>query len=435
TRGAGRGGMELLRKILRNTVSVKVREYVKDYCRQNGLLTLSVFAVVTGCVLGFLLRSLNLSTQAKIYFSFPGELLMRMLKMLILPLITSSLMSGLSAMDTKASGRLGVLTITYYLWTTFIAVIVGIILVLIIHPGTGTEKETGHHVGSGPVMTSADALLDLIRYTEPYRTDLVPIVVTTGVKESQANYVYVMPDYHNPQLGHPVFLDITPAPDVKYKIMGERGAPLVNVCQCVNECVMKIINAAMWYFPFGIVFLVAGKILDMHDPAHLGEKLGMYFVTVLAGLFVHGLVLLPLFFYILTHKNPFAYIRGLLQALAVAAIFIAQVNDYELDFGQLVTISDRFRTMINVLGDALAAGIMAHLCKKDFEKAAVAAAAAATANTTGVPTRRDTVISFGNQSVTLSEAPLMAHRCDYVFDVDGEQVTEKPMPCYNLCQV
>ena len=74
-------------------------------------------------------------------------------------------MSGLSAMDTKASGRLGVLTITYYLWTTFIAVIVGIILVLVIHPGTGTEKD-GHRAGSGPVMTSADALLDLIRYTQ-----------------------------------------------------------------------------------------------------------------------------------------------------------------------------------------------------------------------------------------------------------------------------
>lgn len=73
-----------------------------------------------------------------------------------------SLMSGLSAMDTRASGRLGVLTITYYLWTTFIAVIVGIVLVLIIHPGTGSEKD-GHHSHSGPVMTSADALLDLIR--------------------------------------------------------------------------------------------------------------------------------------------------------------------------------------------------------------------------------------------------------------------------------
>jgi solute carrier family 1 (glutamate transporter) protein 7 len=37
--------------------------------------------------------------------------------------------------------------------------------------------------------------------------------------ESQANYVYVMPDHNNPQLGHPVFLEITPAPDIKYKII------------------------------------------------------------------------------------------------------------------------------------------------------------------------------------------------------------------------
>ncbi|TNN78284.1 Excitatory amino acid transporter 5 [Liparis tanakae] len=558
---------EWLKKMMKHLFSWKVGVFVKDYCRRNGLLTLSVFAVVSGCALGFGLRPYNLSTQAKIYFSFPGELLMRMLKMLILPLITSSLMSGLSAMDTKASGRLGVLTITYYLWTTFIAVIVGIVLVLIIHPGTGSEKD-GHHSSTGPVMTSADALLDLIRNMIPsnlieatfqqYRTDLVPIVQNADVKESQANYVYVMPDYHNPQLGHPVFLEITPAPDVKYKIvpstskgmnvlgivifsatmglllgkMGERGAPLVNVCQCINECVMKIINAAMWYFPFGIVFLVAGKILDMHDPAHLGEKLGMYFITVLSGLFVHGLILLPLFYYFFTRKNPFPFIRGLLQALvialatssssatlpitmkcllencgvdrqiarfvlpvgatinmdgtalyeAVAAIFIAQVNEYDLDFGQLVTISitataasigaagipqaglvtmvivltsvglppadislivaidwvlDRFRTMINVLGDALAAGIMNHLCRKDFEKEAAQAAAStlAEADNGGGPNRRDTVISFGNQSVAMSDAPLISHRCDYVFEVDGESVTERPLACYNLCQV
>lgn len=51
-----------------------------------------------------------------------------------------------------------------------------------------------------------------------YRTDLVPIIQNSDVKESQANYVYVMPDYHNPKLGHPVFLEITPAPDIKYKI-------------------------------------------------------------------------------------------------------------------------------------------------------------------------------------------------------------------------
>lgn len=72
------------------------------------------------------------------------------------------------------------------------------------------------------------------------------------------------------------------------------------------------------YFPFGIIFLVAGKILDMQDPSTLGKKLGWYGVTVLAGLFIHGLILLPLFYFLLTRKNPFSYIRGLLQAMVIA---------------------------------------------------------------------------------------------------------------------
>lgn len=55
--------MERLKKLLKSMVSPKFRAYVKDYCKRNGLLTLSVIAVVMGCVLGFLLRSLNLSTQ------------------------------------------------------------------------------------------------------------------------------------------------------------------------------------------------------------------------------------------------------------------------------------------------------------------------------------------------------------------------------------
>uniref|UniRef100_A0A3P9H5G1 Amino acid transporter n=1 Tax=Oryzias latipes TaxID=8090 RepID=A0A3P9H5G1_ORYLA len=484
---------ERIKSFFVDSVTGDLVRNVRDFCKRNGLLTLSVVAVITGCMLGFTLRGTQLSSQAKIYFSFPGELLMRMLKMLILPLITSSLMSGLSSMESKACCRMGVLTVTYYLWTTFIAVVVGIILVIIIKPGVGTEMDS-NRLGGGPVMTSADALLDLISFMTPcnqlavslqYKTDLIPIL-KVPTRTITPNFVYVIPDESNPN-GRTVYLELTPPPEVMYKTspgtsqqmnvlgivifsatmglllgrMGERGAPLVNVCQCINECVMKIINAAVWYFPFGIIFLVAGKILDMQDPSTLGRKLGWYGITVLAGLFVHGLILLPLFYFLLTRKNPFTYIRGLLQAMvialatssssatlpitmkcllenchvdrqiarfvlpvgatinmdgtalyeAVAAIFIAQVNDYELDFGQLVTISitataasigaagipqaglvtmvivltsvglppdditlivaidwilDRFRTMINVLGDALAAGIIGHLCRKDF---------------------------------------------------------------------
>lgn len=72
------------------------------------------------------------------------------------------------------------------------------------------------------------------------------------------------------------------------------------------------------YFPFGIVFLIAGKILEMDDPTAVGKKLGYYAVTVVCGLVVHGLFILPLLYFFITKKNPIVFIRGILQALLIA---------------------------------------------------------------------------------------------------------------------
>uniref|UniRef100_A0A8C2KQC9 Amino acid transporter n=1 Tax=Cyprinus carpio TaxID=7962 RepID=A0A8C2KQC9_CYPCA len=461
---------------------------VKGVCKQNGLLILSVLAVVIGCLLGFFLRSKNLSEQEVKYFQFPGELLMRMLKMLILPLVVSSLMSGLAALDAKCSSRLGLITVSYYLWTTFLAVVVGIVMVLIIHPGGMAQKEDSEDSGK-PIMSSADALLDLIRNMFP--ANLVQATfqqVRIHKTTTRRALIYGIQDDNGTDIQN-FQLDLTPPPDVVMRTlpgtsegmnvlgivifsatmgimlgrMGPNGSALVNFCQSLNEAVLKIVAIVIWYFPFGIVFLVAGKILEMSDPSAMGKKLGFYAITVVMGLILHGLFILPSMYFFITKKSPIVYIRGILQALlislatssssatlpitfkcllennhidrriirfvlpvgatinmdgtalyeAVAAIFIAQVNNYELDFGQIITISitataasigaagipqaglvtmvivltsvglptdditliiavdwalDRFRTMVNVMGDALATGIMAHICRKDFIK-------------------------------------------------------------------
>ncbi|KAG8518957.1 Excitatory amino acid transporter 5, partial [Galemys pyrenaicus] len=480
------------------TVLRALRTRGRDVCKRNGLLILSVLSVIVGCLLGFFLRTRRLSPQEISYFQFPGELLMRMLKMLILPLVVSSLMSGLASLDAKTSSRLGILTVAYYLWTTFLAVIVGIIMVSVIHPGGAAQKEVTEQSGK-PIMSSADALLDLIRNMFPanlveatfkqHRTKTTPIVKSPPLASEVSPrriLIYSVQEENGSRVQN-FALDLTPPPEVVYKSepgtsdgmnvlgivifsaamgimlgrMGDSGTPLVSFCQCLNEAVMKIVAVAVWYFPFGIVFLIAGKILEMDDPTAVRKKLGFYAITVVCGLVVHGLVILPLLYFFITKKNPIVFIRGVLQALlialatssssatlpitfkcllennridrriarfvlpvgatinmdgtalyeAVATIFIAQVNNYELDFGQLITISitataasigaagipqaglvtmvivltsvglptddialiiavdwalDRFRTMINVLGDALAAGIMAHICRKDF---------------------------------------------------------------------
>ncbi|XP_049586508.1 excitatory amino acid transporter 5-like [Syngnathus scovelli] len=477
---------------------------VKNVCKQNGLLIMSVLAVVIGCLLGFFLRTKRLSEQEVKYFQFPGELLMRMLKMLILPLVVSSLMSGLAALDAKCSSRLGLITVSYYLWTTFVAVIVGIVMVSVIHPGGAAQKEDSED-SSKPIMSSADALLDLIRNMFPanlvqatfqqYRTSSQYTVQTKPTSAQTMSQlvtrqplIYGIQDDNGSDVQN-FSLDLTPPPDVLVKTkegtsdgmnvlgivifsatmgimlgrMGPNGSALVNFCQSLNEAVLKIVAIVIWYFPFGIVFLVAGKILEMSDPSAMGKKLGFYAVTVVFGLVLHGLFILPAMYFFITKKSPIVYIRGILQALlialatssssatlpitfkcllennhidrriirfvlpvgatinmdgtalyeAVAAIFIAQVNNYELDFGQIITISitataasigaagipqaglvtmvivltsvglptddisliiavdwalDRFRTMVNVMGDALATGIMAHICRKDFIK-------------------------------------------------------------------
>lgn len=137
---------------------------VVRFVRQNLLIVLMVLAIVIGVSLGIGLRDhWSPSDARKIHFlRFPGDLLMNMLKMLILPLIVSSLISSLAALDTHASGRLGVRAIVYYLTTTLAAVIIGIILVLAIQPGhqgSGEYTRAGKERDGNPI----DALLDLIR--------------------------------------------------------------------------------------------------------------------------------------------------------------------------------------------------------------------------------------------------------------------------------
>jgi Na+/H+-dicarboxylate symporter len=96
--------------------------------------------------------------------------------------------------------------------------------------------------------------------------------------------------------------------------MGKRGEPMLQFFLILNEIVMKLIKLVMWYSPIGIMFLVAGKILEIDDLVKLAQSLGMYALTVLTGLAIHSLVTLPIIFYTVTRRNPFAFYRGMLQA-------------------------------------------------------------------------------------------------------------------------
>ncbi|XP_069505671.1 excitatory amino acid transporter 1-like [Ambystoma mexicanum] len=481
------------------------RESVINFLRHNAFVILTVAAVILGIVLAFVLRPYNMTYRQVKYFSFPGELLMRLLQMLVLPLIVSSLVSGMASLDSKASGKMGLRAVVYYMVTTFIAVFIGIVMVIIIHPGKGT-KEDLQSEGKIERVQTADAFMDLVRNMFP------PNLVEACFKQYKTQYgtrlikIPLVQFSNASSVSEPAFMllnltsivdnvtrameslqemmtveEVVPIPGSANGVnalglvvfsmcfglvignMKQQGRPLREFFDSLNEAIMRLVAIIIWYAPIGIMFLISGKILEMEDLALMGGQLGMYTITVIIGLLIHALFVLPLIYFVVTRKNPWTFIGGLLQALitafgtssssatlpitfkcleenngvdkrvtrfvlpvgatinmdgtalyeALAAIFIAQVNNYDLNFGQILTISitataasigaagipqaglvtmvivltsvglpteditliiavdwflDRLRTTTNVLGDSLGAGIVEHLSRHELQK-------------------------------------------------------------------
>lgn len=113
------------------------RLILQKQLKENVLLIATIFAVAFGIGLAFILREYtNLTTIQKSYFGFPGELFLRMLKFLILPLVASSMITGIAGLGTSRAGKVAARALIYYFLTTFSAVILGLVLVSTIKPGS-----------------------------------------------------------------------------------------------------------------------------------------------------------------------------------------------------------------------------------------------------------------------------------------------------------
>ncbi|XP_076311606.1 excitatory amino acid transporter-like [Tachypleus tridentatus] len=383
------------------------RKFFK-WIKTNLLLVLTVLGVFLGISIGFLARFGEYGEDAIMLVSFPGDILMRMLKMLILPLIISSMISGLAQLDAISSGRMGSRALCYYLTTTMLAAMLGIILVIAIHPGDPSIKERIETDSEDKNVYTLDAFLDLIRNMFP--ENLLQACfqqVETTYRKVKAKPRFVQPDMNVTvvqnitQYVEERGLDYKDGTNVLGLIifciafgiicsqLGEEGEIMVNFFVILNNIIMRIVVLVMWYSPFGIMSLIIGKIMEIKDLAQTAQQLGLYMLTVIAGLVIHAGLTLPLLFFVITKKNPLTFLKGMLQAWitalgtassaatlpitfrcleennhidkrvtrfvlpvgatvnmdgtalyeAVAAIFIAQMNGIELAAGQVIAVS------------------------------------------------------------------------------------------------
>ncbi|KAM6979497.1 excitatory amino acid transporter 2-like [Aplochiton taeniatus] len=444
-----------------------------DKIMNNMVLTLTILGVCLGSVSGMLLRHVSpLPPDVIMVIAFPGDILMRMLKMLILPLVVSSLVTGLAGLDAKSSGRLGTRAMVYYMSTTVIAAVLGVILVLVIHPGNPKLKANLGMGKKNDDVSSLDAFFDLIRNLFPenlvqacfqqIQTVSTKVQVPTNRTKAPPQFTIKKSLQFKSGMNVLGLIGFFVAFGICMGKMGEKAKLMLEFFNVLNEIVMRLVGMIMWYSPVGIACLICGKIISIADLEVVAKQLGMYMVTVVVGLLIHGGIFLPLIYFVICRKNPWTFFMGVFQAWvtalgtassagtlpvtfrcleenlgidkrvtrfvlpvgatinmdgtalyeAVAAIFIAQMNGINLDWGQVITVSltatlasvgaasipsaglvtmlliltavglptedisllvavdwllDRFRTSVNVIGDSYGAGIVYHLSKDELD--------------------------------------------------------------------
>ncbi len=251
--------------------------------------------LLTGIVLGGLCGWLIGAPMAA--WSWVGELFLNALKMLIVPLIVSSMIMAVAEMgDVRKLGRAGTLVIGYYLMTTAVAVLIGIIAVNIIQPGGG--------VALGPEMVPEG-----FAEKEKGIQDIILSLVSPNIVEAAAR-MDILPLI----VFSVIFAGIVTT-------LGERGRPVIAFFDGVNAAIMKMVRLIMWLAPLGVFALVASRLGQAGGGADVAAevlKIGKYFMTVLIGLAIHGFIVLPLILRLLARRSVPAYAAGMLEALTTA---------------------------------------------------------------------------------------------------------------------
>ncbi|KAF4016447.1 hypothetical protein G4228_008353 [Cervus hanglu yarkandensis] len=369
------------------------------FLRRHGLVLLTVSGVVAGAGLGAALRGLKLNRTQVTYLAFPGEMLLRMLRMIILPLVVCSLVSGAASLDASSLGRLGGIAIAYFGLTTLGASALAVALAFIIKPGSGAQTLQSSDLGledSGPPPVpkeTVDSFLDLTRNLFPsnlvvaafrtYATDYREVTHNTSAGNMTIEKIPIGTEIEGMNiLGLVLFALVL---GVALKKLGSEGEELIRFFNAFNEATMVLVSWIM------CSATLPSMMKCIEENNGVDKRISRFILPIGATVNMDGAAIFQ----------------------CVAAVFIAQLNNVELRAGQIFTILvtatassvgaagvpaggvltiaiileaiglpthdlslilavdwivDRTTTVVNVEGDALGAGILHHLNQKAMKR-------------------------------------------------------------------
>lgn len=252
-----------------------------------------IAGILAGVVIGILINQAGGDKHPSFeWVSLCADIFVRLLRMIIVPLVITSIVLAVAELDGQHLRRLGFRTMAYYLLTTLLAAGLGLTVVNLIDPGVGAvlqPAETPEVILKEQPPTFINLLRNLIP-TNPFdaiaRTDMLQIIMFSLIFGIALN------------------------------LLGQRGASLRRFLQEVLDVTMVVVHWILALLPLGVAFLLARALglagWDVISP------LLRYMGAVLAGLLIHGLIVLPLILWVLGRCSPARFFKGMSKAMLTA---------------------------------------------------------------------------------------------------------------------
>lgn len=251
--------------------------------------------MVAGAIVGSIFHQFANSAFISDYvvnglFDVGGSLFINALKMLMVPLVLVSLVTGvISLTDPSKLGRLSLKTIGLYLFTTAIALTLALAMAWFWQPGIGMPVDNATYSAAN----------------KPPLTDVLKAIIPTNAFEAmvKANMLQII-----------VFAILL---GLAITLSGESGKRIGQWFKDANKVVMELVNIIMKFAPYGVFFLIA-KTFSTFPFTDLVGGLGKYFILVIITLILHALITYSSLLVLLAKLNPINFFKGMWPAMLTA---------------------------------------------------------------------------------------------------------------------
>ncbi len=242
-------------------------------------------------------------------YAFIGTLFLNALKMIIVPLIVSSIVVGIAGVGgTSGLGRLGGRTLVYYFMTSLLAILTGLVLVNLFAPGIidgqPAREVMGLDAGQVAIVTEKVGERGVSDIADVFLSIVPPNIVAAAVNGQMLGLIFF-------SLLFGFFMT---------RIGENMAQTQMSFWQGIYHTMMKITDFIMLFAPIGVFGLVAKVIAEISPEQidKLATSLGTFFLTVVLALAVHAFITMPLLLKLVARVRPTRHFNAMAPALLTA---------------------------------------------------------------------------------------------------------------------